>query len=407
MRIALIGTRGVPARYGGFETCVEEVGHRLVRAGHEVDVYCRERTGERTYLGMRRIELPAVRTRSLETLSHTTLAVAHVVTHRRPDAAVVFNAANSPLLPLLRARGIPVALHMDGLEWKRTKWGRGGRRYYRYAEALGVWLADALISDAEAIARYYRETYGRDSTVIAYGAPIITPGPEPLAALSLEPGRFTLIVARVEPENHVVEALRGALGAVSPDPIVVVGSVPYPTDYSRALESLAASDPRVRLLGSVWDQELLDALYAHCSIYLHGHSVGGTNPSLLRAMGAGAAVGAFDVSFNRETLADTGFIWSSTSELTELLECVTAPARSEAGAAARARAAGEYRWEDVADRYEVLLRALSVPAVTSGRTPLTACLRAARSSGAVDHVARDVPGTAGATGGDTWQRRPD
>lgn len=379
MRIALIGTRGVPARYGGFETCVEEVGQRLVRHGDEVDVYCRDRLGTDRYLGMRRIELPAVRTRSLETLSHTALAVAHVAAHRRPDAAIVFNAANSPLLPVLKARGIPVALHMDGLEWKRTKWGAGGRRYYRYAEALGVSLADALVSDAEAIARYYEETYGRDSTVITYGAPIISPGPEPLAALELEPGRYTLIVARLEPENHVLEALRGAVAAASGDPIVVVGSVPYPTDHSRSIEALAASDPRVRLLGGVWDQALLDALYAHCAIYLHGHSVGGTNPSLLRAMGAGAAVAAYDVSFNRETLGGTGSFWTTAEDLTGLLDGLTAQSRSDAGAAARDRAEREYSWDDVATRYRALLEELASGHLPHTRVPARTCLRAARS----------------------------
>lgn len=381
MRIALIGTRGVPARYGGFETCVEEIGQRFVGAGHEVDVYCRDRLATDRFLGMRRIELPAVRTRSLETLSHTTLAALHVAAHRRPDAAILFNAANSPLLPLLKARGLPVALHMDGLEWKRTKWGPGGRRYYRYAEALGVYLADALVSDAAAIAHYYEAAYGRSSTVIAYGAPIIAPGPEALAAHDLEPGRYTLVVARLEPENHVLEGLRGALAASSPDPIVVVGSVPYPTDYSRSVESLAASDPRVRLLGPVWDQDLLDALYAHCTTYLHGHSVGGTNPSLLRAMGAGAAVAAYEVCFNRETLGGTGFFWSTAQDLGELLDGLTPQARAAAGAAARDRAEREYSWDDVAARYLDLVGGLASgsPAPPRRRIPLRTCLRAARS----------------------------
>lgn len=381
MRLALIGTRGVPARYGGFETCVEEVGQRLVRAGHDVDVYCRERLATERFLGMRRIELPAVRSRSLETLSHTALSVAHVVTHRRPDAAIVFNAANSPLLPLLKARGVPVALHMDGLEWKRTKWGSTGRRYYRYAEAMGVRLADVLISDADAIAQYYQAAYGVGSTVIAYGAPIITPGPEPLAGLDLEPGHYTLIVARSEPENHVLEGLQGAVAAASRDPIVVVGSVPYPTDYSRSIESLAASEPRVRLLGGVWDQDLLDALYAHCAVYVHGHSVGGTNPSLLRAMGAGAPVAAYGVCFNEETLGGAGCFWTAPEELAALLDRWTPQSRDAAGAASRERAEHAYSWDEVAARYLALAQKLAAEPTSSPRqrVPLRTCLRAARS----------------------------
>src|SRR3954452_10125347 len=133
LRVALIGTRGVPARYGGFETCVEEGGRRLVGRGHSVVGYCRTPPAApepraQEHLGMRLVHLPAARKRSLETLSHTALSVAHLLAHRT-DAAIVFNAANAPLLPVLRAARIPVATHVDGLEWKRAKWGRGGQRY--------------------------------------------------------------------------------------------------------------------------------------------------------------------------------------------------------------------------------------------------------------------------------------
>ena len=180
MQIALIGTRGVPARYGGFETCIEEVGQRLAAAGHRVRVYCRpsgtsddddDKLDE--YLGMQLIHLPVLRKRSMETLAHTALSVAHR-SLAGADAAIVFNSANSPLLPLIKARGIPVATHVDGLEWRRGKWGRGGRRYYREAEALAVRWSDALIADAQGIQDYYRQEFNAPTELIAYGAPILT-----------------------------------------------------------------------------------------------------------------------------------------------------------------------------------------------------------------------------------------
>src|SRR4051794_14167804 len=163
LRVALVGTRGVPARYGGFETAVEEVGRRLADRGHEVVVYCRTVPGSEQpradeYLGMRLVHLPAARKRSLETLSHSALSIAHLLIHRT-DAAVVFNAANSPLLPALRGARIPFATHVDGLEWKRAKWGGAGRRYYRLAESLAVRWSDALIADAQGIADYYRAEF--------------------------------------------------------------------------------------------------------------------------------------------------------------------------------------------------------------------------------------------------------
>ncbi|MDT4893024.1 MAG: hypothetical protein QOE97_2059, partial [Pseudonocardiales bacterium] len=159
MRIAMIGTRGVPAQYGGFETAVEEIGSRLVARGHDVTVYCRKRTGEQSHRGMQRIELRSVKSKSLDTLSHTALSAAHAAYSGKPDMAFVFNAANSPFVPMLRRHGIPVALHTDGLEWKRSKWGRNGRRYYLWAERKAVRHADALISDAQGIADYYLEQY--------------------------------------------------------------------------------------------------------------------------------------------------------------------------------------------------------------------------------------------------------
>jgi glycosyltransferase involved in cell wall biosynthesis len=205
MRIAMVGTRGVPARYGGFETAVEEVGRRLVERGHEVVVYCRTGCGAAdaplTLLGMELVHLPAARKRSLETLSHSALSVGHLLRHR-VDAAFIFNAANAPLLPVLRAARIPVATHVDGLEWKRAKWGDLGRRYYRLAEALAVRWSDALIADARGIADYYAREFGASTTLLRYGAPLIRPGAERLADLGLQPRGYHLVVARFEPENH-------------------------------------------------------------------------------------------------------------------------------------------------------------------------------------------------------------
>ncbi len=313
MRIALIGTRGVPARYGGFETCVEEVGSRLAAAGHEVVVYCRPTDDGaeqlETFKGMQLVHLPVVRKRSLETLAHTSLSVLHR-TLRDTDAAIVFNAANAPLLPVIRARGIPVATHVDGLEWQRGKWGPTGQRYYRMAESLAVRWSDALIADAQGIADYYSREFSAETELIAYGAPITKPEDAVrIAELDLAPGKYHLVVARFEPENHVLEAVQGYVASRAELPLVVVGSAPYADEYTAKV--YAAADDRVRLLGGVWDQEQLDQLYAHALTYLHGHSVGGTNPSLLRAAGAGAYTLAFDVSFNREVIGDQGEYWRS------------------------------------------------------------------------------------------------
>ncbi len=359
LRIALVGSRGVPARYGGFETCVEEVGQRLVDRGHDVTVYCR-RTGrapsqERpplTYKGMRLVHLPAVRHRSLETLSHTGLSVGHLLGHRT-DVAVVFNAGNAPFLPLLRAARVPVATHVDGLEWKRAKWTGAGSRYYRAAERLSVAWSDALIADAPGIADYYRTTFGADTVQIAYGAPILEHRTDRLAELGLTPEEYHLVVARFEPENHVDLIVKGYVRSAARLPLVVVGSAPYAGAYTNRVR--AAADDRVRFLGGLWDQELLDQLYTGARTYLHGHSVGGTNPSLLRALGAGASIAAYDVVFNRDVVQDAGVFFSDDEDVARCVE--DAEADREAcrarGAAARVRARA-YDWDEVADGYERL-----------------------------------------------------
>ncbi|MFJ4253606.1 DUF1972 domain-containing protein [Microbacterium sp. NPDC090003] len=363
LRIALIGTRGIPAAYGGFETAVEEVGRRLVERGHRVLVYGRDAgTAGDVHLGMRRVTLPAVRQKALETLSHTALSTVHAVTRARPDAAFVFNAANSPFLPLLRARRIPVALHMDGLEWRRSKWGPRGKAYYRAAESFGVRQADAIIADAPGIGDYYDHQFAVASELIRYGAPLLDDAPsDGIRELGLEPDGYHLVVARFEPENHVREIVEGYAMSSAAKPLVVVGSAPYAAEYTAAIDRIAASDPRIRLLGAVYDQGLLDALYHHASTYLHGHSVGGTNPSLLRAMGAGTAVVAFDVVFNREVLDEEGWYFRTPGDVAAAVNAAESDAGAVAAAShsARRRAAEAFSWDDVAAAYEDLARRLA------------------------------------------------
>ncbi|MBO3100546.1 DUF1972 domain-containing protein [Cellulomonas fengjieae] len=361
LSVAMVGTRGVPARYGGFETAVEEIGTRLAARGHAVRVYCRTGNSETTevYRGMELVTLPALRQRSLETLSHTGLSALHLLTHRT-DVAMVFNAANAPWLPVLRAARVPVATHVDGLEWKRAKWGPTGRRYYRAAETASVRMSDALIADAQGISDYYSAEYGVPTTLISYGAPVLTdPVSDRLPELGLERHGFHLVVARFEPENHVDRIVEGFVASDAALPLVVVGSAPYSDAYTARIRALAAGDPRVRLVGGVWDQDLLDQLYGNALTYLHGHSVGGTNPSLLRAIGAGAATIAYDVDFNREVLRADGEYFRTPADVAA---SVVRAERDTDGELARGKRlqgrAGEYDWDEVADGYERLAYAL-------------------------------------------------
>lgn len=359
MHVAMIGTRGVPAAYGGFETAVEEVGRRLVERGHRVTVYCRNADRDlKSHLGMELVHLPAVKKRSLETLSHTGFSVLHAI-KERPDAAVLFNAGNAPFIGWLKAARIPAAIHMDGLEWKRAKWAGFGAKYYKRAERVAARSGMPLIADARGIADYLQAEYDRDSHLIAYGAPIIAPGSDRLSELGLEVGGYHLVVARMEPENHVDMIVEGYAASGSALPLIVVGTAPYGDEYMARVRDVAGESD-TRFLGGVWDQELLNQLYAHCRSYLHGHSVGGTNPSLLRAMGCAAPVTAFNVDFNTEVTAGNARYFDAPDTVAIAIRADDADQEKsrERGCRGQSHVAETYRWCKVADGYEGLLLSL-------------------------------------------------
>lgn len=358
----MLGTRGVPAQYGGFETAVEEVGSRLSAMGCDVVVYCRNPQQQiLEHRGMTLRNVPALRRRSLETLSHTLMSILSLFfRERHVDAALVFNAGNAPLLPLLRLRRIPFAVHMDGLEWKRAKWLGFGARYYRWAERFSIRTASTTISDARAIQDYLADTYAVHSQYIPYGTSSVDPKPDLLVPLGLDFNGYHLVVARFEPENYVLEIVQGYVLSSSTTPLVVVGSAPYSTEYSAAITEASASDARVRLLGGVWDQDLLDQLYACAATYLHGQSVGGTNPSLLRALGAGTPVTAVDVIFNREvTGGHAVFVQPEPDDIARAINQDDGAIRSTSGrlprgAAGQSHALETYNWDSVAEAYHAL-----------------------------------------------------
>ncbi len=364
MRIAILGTRGIPARYGGFETLAEELSARLAAAGHSVTVYTRSHTavsGVATHRGARVRRLPALRIKSLETISHTLLSCLDV-SPRKFDVVLLCNAANAPLIPLIHARGLPVALNVDGLERKRRKWGGFGRAYYRFAEGVSARWADALITDAMVIRRYYLKAWQRESAMIPYGGDLPEPtGDDVLRRLGLEDRSYVLYVSRFEPENNpdrVVVAYRGVPGDAK---LVMVGGAPYAASLIRRVRELAARDPRVVLTGPLYGEGYRQLLFS-ARAYVHATEVGGTHPALVEAMGASRVIYFLDNLANREVVGGVGVAFSFTGHPT-LTEVLTAglgdPRHTEClGASARARAMERYRWDDVAGAYERLLEGL-------------------------------------------------
>ena len=224
--------------------------------------------------------------------------------------------------------------------------------------AASVRLADDVIADSEAIAAHIRHAYGRDATYIAYGAPIVSPTADRLPELRLDPRRFHLVVSRFEPENNLAMVVDGYRLSGAALPLIVVGSARYASAYREQV--VGSAGPNVQFLGAVWDPGLIDQLYGNCASYIHGHSVGGTNPSLLRAMGAGAPVSAYDVVFNRETAGTAARYFVDARGAASLiaadeLDPVEALARGDEG---RRSAARRYVWNDVAGEYEALCERL-------------------------------------------------
>jgi glycosyltransferase involved in cell wall biosynthesis len=362
VKLAIIGTRGVPANYGGFETFAEELGARLAERGHRVTVYGRRgfidpKLGE--YRGMRLVVLPSVRRKHLETVSNTLLASLHAA-RRGFDVVLMCNAANAPFVRILQLAGVPVALNVDGLERKRRKWGIAGRAYYRLGEYLAARLPNALVTDAEVIRRYYHRAYKASSEMIVYGGDLEPPtGTDKLAALGLSPGEYLFYVSRFEPENNpdrVVEAYREVDGS---RPLVMVGGAPYAPNLTRRVAELA--DDRVLLPGPVYGEGYRQLLF-NCRAYIHATEVGGTHPALVEAMGAGRPVLYYDTPENREVAGDVGmrFRFSGANNLdTMIADVIDDDGRlEEMGRRSRQRVDERYRWSDVADRYEKVLEGL-------------------------------------------------
>lgn len=363
LRIAMLGTRGVPARYSGFETCAEELGARLAGRGHEVTVYCRVphvSYPARAYRGMRLVKLPTIRSKHLDTIVHTLLSSVHALGGRY-DVALYFNVGVSPLTWIPRLARQRVVLNVDGLDWRRKKWGRLARGYIRACERGAARFPDRVVTDSRRVQQYYRERRGVSSAYIAYGAePVaLAPGPT-LAGLGLEPGRYVLFVGRLVPENcahHLVEAFTGLSTDLR---CVIVGDAPYSEDYIANLR--ACADPRVLFTGYLFGEGYRELLSnAHC--FVETSEVGGTHPALLEAMAAACCVVVNDTPENLETIADAGFSYDGAMGASSLRSVLEGLLKDPALVADRARRGLDrvrrhYTWDAVTDAYERLFREL-------------------------------------------------
>jgi glycosyltransferase involved in cell wall biosynthesis len=369
MRIAILGTRGIPASYGGFETFAEHLARRLVQRGHDVTVYCRAHyvsPRQLEYHGVKLKVLPTIRHKYFDTVVHTFLSAIHAVSGRF-DAALICNCANAPFSPILRLTGTPVAINVDGLEHKRKKWGTLARRYYRFAEYLSTLLPNEIVTDAQVIQDYYLARHNAPSTMIAYGSEVERrPDREAVRKWRVEPNRYVLYVSRLEPENNahlVIEAFKKVRTAYR---LLIVGDAPYAEQYISSLKAQARGDKRIIFTGFVFGQDYR-ALQQNAYCYVHATEVGGTHPALLEAMGYGNCVLTLATPENMEVVGEAGVPYIDEFDLTEKLQRVLRDGSLVQAYRNRAqqRVQTHYDWDGVVDQYEQLFRRMSGQAVAT------------------------------------------
>jgi len=358
MRIAILGTRGIPASYGGFETFAEHLSTRLVNRGHDVTVYCRAHyvsPRQLEFHGVRLKILPTIKSKYFDTVVHTFLSAIHAVSQRY-DAALICNCANAPFSPILRLTGTPVAINVDGLEHKRKKWGSLGRRYYRLAEYLSTLLPTEMVTDAQVIQDYYLARHNAPSTMIAYGSEVERrPARELVRKWRVEPNRYVLYVSRLEPENNahlVIEAFKKVRTAYR---LLIVGDAPYAEQYINSLKASARGDKRIIFTGFVFGQDYR-ALQQNAYCYVHATEVGGTHPALVEAMGYGNCVLTLATPENIEVVGEAGVPYIDEFDLAEKLQRVLRDGSLVQAYRNRAqqRVQKHYTWDNVVDQYEQL-----------------------------------------------------
>lgn len=358
--LRILGTRGVPAAHGGFETFAEHLALYLVDQGWRVVVYCQEDgtgpTFEDTWQGVERVRIPVDRVGPAGTIVFDWKATAHAARHR--DLCLTLGYNTAVFCALLRLKGLPNVINMDGIEWSRAKWGKVAKTWFWLNDWAGCWLGNHLVADHPEIKRHLStRVRATKITTIAYGADAVTGiSEEPVRALGLEPGRYLTVVARPEPENSLLEIVSGWSRRPRGLQLVVLGKYDEGNAFHRAVQAAASAE--VKFVGAIYDKPVVQALRFHGAAYVHGHQVGGTNPSLVEALGAGNAVIAHDNRFNRWVAGEGARYFDGAEGFDRTVtEVLADPAVLPAlRAAATARFQAEFTWPHILGQYEALLR---------------------------------------------------
>lgn len=357
LKVAILGSKGYPYVYGGYETLVKELGERLQAKGVEVRVYChRSLFSQRPeeVNGIKLVYVPAIETKSFTQLTHSFLSMLHAC-FSDVDVIFVVNSGNGPFGLISKIFGKPTSINVDGLEWLRPKWKGLGAKYFKWASRMATRFYDQIINDSEEMKRVYQEMFGVDSKVIAYGAnPAYEADKSLIQSWGLTPRSYYLIVGRLVPDNNADLIIEGFLKSGTDRKLVVVGDVPFQDSYATRLKNM--EDDRLLFTGYVKDPESLKALYFNCYAYFHGHEYGGTNPAMLKALGYGCAILALETPFNREMLQDGKHGWFFKKEKGAVAQIIEKAEQNPKDLdhlrdTARSGLVQRYQWDYVADQY--------------------------------------------------------
>ncbi|MDD5363769.1 MAG: DUF1972 domain-containing protein [Gallionellaceae bacterium] len=357
--IRILGTRGVPAAHGGFETFAEHLAPYLVDRGWQVTVYCQEDGAgpvfEDEWRGVRRVRMPVATSGAAGTIVFDWKSTLHAAGESGLVLTLGYNTA--VFCALYRLKGLKNVINMDGVEWRRQKWGALAKLWFWLNDWAGCWLGNHLVADHPVIKQHLATRVAEDKiTMIPYGSDRVDDADAGLIApYGLTPGGYAILIARAEPENSILEVVRAWSRKFRDCKLVVLGKYEAGHAYQCAVKE-AASD-EVLFPGAVYDKAVVQALRFHARFYVHGHTVGGTNPSLVEALGAGNAVLAHDNSYNRWVAGEGGVYFHGEDGCAALLEQLLVDADVLTGlqVAARARHAAEFTWNKVLGDYERLL----------------------------------------------------
>lgn len=363
-KVAIIGSRGYPYVYSGYETLVKAIAERMTETGVEVTVYCHSNLFDqqpKQLNGIRLVYIPTIQSKILSQPIHSFMAFWHVV-FSKADAVLVLNVSNGPFGLITKLFGKPTLMNVDGLEWLRPKWKGFGATYFKWAAKMAVKFNDLLVTDATAMQTIYEEQFGAKSVVITYGADSSSGANESLLTKwGLQNRDYYLIVGRMIPDNNADILIEGFIKTNSTKKLVIVGDVPYKDAYATKIQSY--TDPRLVYTGYVRSPEMLASLYKFCFTYMHGHEFGGTNPTLLKAMANGCAVAALDTVFSREVLQNEAFGYYFSKNSTSVKELIqwaeqNAPSIEQRRTIIHQGVTEKYTWETVTDLYLYHLKAI-------------------------------------------------